>query len=511
MSQSGHSQLVPNVIASALAFAVAVGIGFVMPRVIYESVGPVPLGLWDLGWSFLVYVSFSGIGFGPAIAHYVADHMSRARIDEVSEVCVTGFWLQLLFAAGLATAFVVGIGYVSDSMEVLETQSTVSLNQIGTFLGLAIGFVVLGDFAHGVLLGTHKARVTEAINIVHDLALAVTMVVVLLNDYGIVGLAVATALLRFVSECARFWYAASNCMGFTILPHGFRVATAVRLVRFGIKTSAAVFQEILVYQVARLVLFFNAGPLAFAAFSRYATLARQISRMVDRLSISVPALTSGLVAEGDEPRVRALYVNALQASMMVTLPALSVFCVFGDAIIDLWMGSEFVITDVSWVFAGGVLMHASYAICHRTLSGLNAHGRIALFCLFISGLVLLLALLFTSPQTPYAAAWLIMGTMLVSVHMPYIVFSSRKLSMSLAEFIVSAYGKPLLVNGLFLGALLISANEHSSGHPIVSMVVAGISIAGLVASYWYFVMSADGKRFIRQLRYSRLNAREASG
>jgi len=511
VSQSGHSQLVPNVFASALAFAVAVGIGFIMPRVIYESVGPVPLGLWDVGWSFLVYVTFSGIGLGPAVAHYVADRFSRAKLDAVSEVCATGFWLQLVFALGLAVTFVIGIVFISESMEVLETRNTVSLAQIGVYLGFAIGFVALGDFAHGVLLGTHKARVAEAINIAHDLVLAVSMVVVLINGYGIVGLAAATALLRFVTEGGRLWYTAVHCDEFSLRPRHFRVSTAKKLVGFGVKTSAAVFQELLVYQVARLILFFNAGPLALAAFSRYATLARQINRMIDRLSISVPALTSGLLAEGDDRRIRELYVNALQASMMITLPALAIFCVFGDAIINLWMGSEFVITNVSWVFAGGVLMHASYAICHRTLSGLNAHGRITLFCLFISGLVLLLVLLFTTPQTPYAAAWMIMGTMVVTVHMPYLIFASRKLSVSLAEIIVSAYGKPLLVNGLFLGTLVISSNELSSGHPIASMVVAGTSIAGLVASYWYFVMSADGKRFIRQLRYSRLGAPEASG
>ena len=66
-AKSGQRELLPNVFASGIAYLVGAAIGFIMPRIIYDSVGPIALGLWDLGWSFLLYSSFPGIGFGPAL------------------------------------------------------------------------------------------------------------------------------------------------------------------------------------------------------------------------------------------------------------------------------------------------------------------------------------------------------------------------------------------------------------------------------------------------------------
>ncbi len=500
MSQTGHTQLSSNVAASAVAFAVAVVIGFIMPRLIYESVGQIPLGLWDLGWSFLIYVSFSGIGFGPAISYFTANLRASGDFRDVTVFCATGVWCQLVFALALALTFVGGFSLIAGSATQIGANDSELLGQIGFYLGLSVGFVVFGDFAQGLLLGSHKARVAELINTAHDIALAVAMIIALLLGYGIVGLAVVTAVLRFAAEAVRFSYATSHCMEFSAHPELFRVSAVRKLVRYGIKTSVSVVQELVLFQIARLVLFFSAGPLALAAFSRYTTIARQINRLVDRLSISVPAIASGYLAEGNQSAIRALYLNGAQAGLLLTLPIVCIFAVYGDAIVQLWMGEEFVVANVSSLLAGACLLHSNYAISNRTLSGTNQHGRISLLCLFASAFVMLVAVQITFPLTQVEAAGIIMLASIIAVQLPYIVFAGFKLQISVHDLVTQAYGKPLLVNTLFLAALLGTRNMLANGYPLWSFTLVVAASLALLYVYWRFILSASSKQAIRELR-----------
>ncbi len=470
--------------------------------------GQIPLGLWDLGWSFLIYVSFSGIGFGPAMGYFTASLRASGEAREVTVFCATGVWCQLLFALVLALAFVGGFSLIASSATQIGANDSALLGKIGFYLGLSVGLVVFGDYAQGLLLGSHKARIAEFINTAHDIALAVAMIVALLLGYGILGLAVVTTVLRFAAEIVRFSYAVSHCMEFNAHPSLFRIDAVRKLIRYGIKTSVTVVQELVVFQAARLVLFFSAGPLALAAFSRYATIARQINRLVDRLSISVPAIASGYLVEGNETAIRTLYLNSAQAGLLLTLPIICIFGVYGDAIVQLWMGEEFVVANVSSLLAGACLLHSNYAISNRTLSGTNQHGRITLLCLFASAFVMLVAVQLAYPLTQVETAGVIMLASVIAVQLPYIVFAGMKLEISIRDLVTQAYGKPLLVNTLFLAALLGTRYLFANGHALWSFTLATAAALALLCTYWRFILSDSNKQAIREL--SNLDLRMAS-
>lgn len=490
MSQFGRSQLFSNAIASVFAYMVAVGIGFIMPRVIYESVGAVALGLWDLGWSFIVYVTFSGIGFGPAIAYFVSRDQAGTG-SSTSSTIATGLLCQLAFGGLLTVAFISGFAFISGAVESLGPDEAALVNQIGLLLGLTVGVVIVGDVAHNVLLGFHKARVTEYINIAHDVSLAIGMIIVLALGYGVIGLAYTTLALRFLAECLRAGFALKLCGYFSF--SAASIALIPDLTRYAIKSSAAVFQELLVYQVGRLILFFSSGPVALAAFSRYATITRQIIRLVDRVGISLPSIASGLSAEGETSKIRSLCINGAQAGMLITLPLLVTFCVFGDDIVEIWMGPDFVVSNLAWVFAAGALLHANYSICARILSGINAHGRVTLACLFLSGLALFLITSMTYPQTQVESAIMIAFVMLFSVHTPYLYYAARKLSISGMDMARRIYARPVLLNFVFGLVLVLADYLIGSGRFVLGALSAFIGVVTLFCTYWYYALEPKVK------------------
>jgi len=494
MSLFGRSQLISNALASGLAYFIAVVIGFIMPRFIYESLGSLPLGLWDLGWSLLTYVTFTGIGFGPAISHFISRNQSLSDSQAVSATITTGMLCQLAFALSLTIVFVVGFYLVAFSVDFLDASQVLIVTQIGVLLGVAAGITTLGDFAQNVLIGFHRTKTGEFINIAHDIVLALSMVTVLVMQFGVVELALATLAVRFCFECIRFWIAYRY---FHHLPTGLaylRKDLAGAIMKYAVKTSATVVQELVVYQAARLVLFFSSGPIALAAFSRYTTITRQINRLVDRLSTAIPAIASGFSAAAQVENIRSLYVNGSQAGLMITLPLLSIFAVFGDQIVTVWMGREFVIGNLAWTLAGAALIHAHYSISIRILSGINSHGRIALACLFLSGFSLFVLTSISYPQDAAASALMIAMVMVLTVHIPSAYQASKKLGLSLYQTMLGIYVKPMLMNLIFLAVLVGAANMLAHQRIILGVCTLTAAILLLFVSYWNFLLERRIKR-----------------
>jgi O-antigen/teichoic acid export membrane protein len=496
MVRNARTQLFPNVLASGLTYLVAIGIGFVMPRIIYESVGQEALGVWDLGWSFLIYVSFSGLGFGQAVAYFIARKGAELQHSEIGSICATAWWAQCFVGLVIAGSFVILMNLAAAS----HSDNAVLMDEIAkitTFLSLTIAVVALGDIAHGVLIGQHESRITEYINLVHDLLLACAMVVVLLLGYGIQGLAMVTLILRVCSELTRYLFAYRVCKEMSINPFLVTIGNGAVLLRYSMKTSINVLQDLLVHQSMRLLLFLSMGPLVLAAFSRYATIMRQINRLTDRLSMSLSTVTSALVASGAEEEVVSLYVQGTRMAVLISLPLLTVFAVAGDLIVALWMGPEFVIDHVAVLLAAGALLHANYSISYRLLSGLNAHGRIGLFSIFLSGLGVMAALSSIENINAVNAAFIVALVLLVTVHIPHILFMLFKVHANPLRQIFEIYAKPIVINAVFLLTLLLARWVAQEVNAYLAGLIAAVAFFGLFWASWNFVVNADLKLRIK--------------
>ena len=487
MSHEGRQQLLPNVLAGWLAFCATAMVGFVMPRLILNNVGQELLGIWDLCWSFLIYITFTGIGTGTAIGHYTAKANSELDRLEAQHVFATGFYVQLaigiivaaIFAAIVGALPVLLVNYHSDQLELIST--------IGSYVSLTVVVVLLGEIAHGALVGNHQARKSEYINVAHDITLAMTMVVALFASQGIVGLAVATLFTRIVFELIRFGVALKQVPGCTFNPGYVTWKNARHMALFAAKSSIYGLQELIIYQAIRILFFVGVGPIVFAAFSRYSTLARQINRLVDRLVIPVPALTSDYSARGEVQQIREIYLYGLRGILMVSLPTIVIFGVLGDQIVGIWMGTNFVIPNLAWIFCCACLLHTHYSMSAKILRGINSHGRISAACLISSSLVLYLAYFVVPPTDATQAAWLIAVVMSLCVHVPHILFTWRKLALPVFKQIQDIYYKPLLLNTIFLILIVQCKAILLDGQILLAGVIFLGSIAGLSVAYWYLV------------------------
>ena len=485
-------QLLPNILASWMAFCATAVIGFVMPRLILDQIGHQMLGVWDLSWSFLVFVSFNSIGSGSAVSHFIARIIGRIHepnmLFRARSTFATGFYLQLLFALMFATVFNFALSTLPTFLTAtFDADQLVEIQQISFFISAAVVVAMLGEIAHCAFIGIHQSRRSEYINVCHDVTLAITMMSVLAVGFGIVGLAAATFVVRLLFELVRFVAAVMTIEGYNIYPTNVSFPQARHLLRYGIKSSFYGFQELIVYQTLRFMLFVLAGPMVFAAFSRYSTLARQINRLVDRLVTSVPALASDISGREDNSDIRNIYKYGAQTNLMLTLPVLSIFAVFGDNIVRLWMGNAFVIPQLAWYFCAACILHSQYAISEKILRGANSHGKISLFCIISSSLALAGIYFADHTFNAYSAALTIALLMLCCVHLPVIFFTWYRLEIKPSAQVIDIYIKPLAANLVYLALLVqVSAWINNQAYTIaaVSWLVGTLTLSFY---YWFWI------------------------
>ena len=95
---TGRDRFVWNVLASWAGHFVFIVAGFIMPRQIDRHVGQVGLGVWDFGWTAVIYFSLAQIGVGVSVNRYVARYRSARDNEGLGRLISSVMLMQLVVA-----------------------------------------------------------------------------------------------------------------------------------------------------------------------------------------------------------------------------------------------------------------------------------------------------------------------------------------------------------------------------------------------------------------------------
>ncbi|MFN2187883.1 MAG: transporter, partial [Candidatus Promineifilaceae bacterium] len=99
---SGKDRIVKNVFTSWGSHLILIVIGFIMPRMINDHLGQVSLGIWDLSWSFVNYLTLAGFGVGSSVNRYVAKYRSLNDYVSLNKALSSVVFIQFLIALSVA-------------------------------------------------------------------------------------------------------------------------------------------------------------------------------------------------------------------------------------------------------------------------------------------------------------------------------------------------------------------------------------------------------------------------
>ncbi|MEM8547566.1 MAG: hypothetical protein AAGF46_05295, partial [Pseudomonadota bacterium] len=494
---TGQRRAGKNLIVGWIAKLSVVISGFVLPRLISDTLGAVQLGIWDFGWSLVAYFRLLGLGLATGLNRYVARYDASGETLALRRVVASAATIQLIVCA---VTLLVGFVVALNIQHVFRLEDTSLYRDAATLAMLFTAMLAMRMLswpARGILTGRHLWATNSSLTAWGDfLALAAAVVVLLVFEAGLVALGTAYLSATVLTESLRMLLARREfaqpiyALKFSYWP------MMKKLVTFGLKSNLIGMNQMVVVQTLRIVLFNAIGPAALATYARPQSLLRFANTFVYSYATLLTPTASSLQGLDRQHEMKAFFLSSVRITAALALPMCLALGVYGDLVIATWMGSDYVVPWLMATVAAGGFLSATHPAATTIMAGLNQHGRMALqaaavtLTLFALGVTLGYA----GGWTPVRAAAVGGVSLSVGCGLFYAWFACRALKINLTEYLGQVYAVPVSCNVLFL-ALLLLPQWLGYSHTFLSMLIwSGLAATLLGALYWQFLLTPDTRQ-----------------
>lgn len=500
VDRTGRSRLVSNVLftwGGQMVFFVS---GFIMPRMIDQKLGTEVLGVWDFSWSLIAYFRFVDMGVTASVNKYVAQHWGKDEIGGINRVVSSATFALFLAAIVILIGTVVGVltmpyWYGTRSHEYLAITQKSSL-----CLGVMFAAQTAMGAFNGVLTGCHRWELQTMRNSLWQFITVVGMLVALWMGFGLVALALVTAVCQILGQLTMVTLAYHACPGLKIKRSDIHKDTIKELYIYSGKTLLPTISEMLLNQTAVLLITNNIGLSALAIFNRPRSLLRQIDSLERKMAMILIPTTSSLESCGDMKEIENLLVKSARYSMYLVIPTVLVLVVFGGEVMRLWMGPNYADWMLPAVFAIGFLGTAIQTPILYMLEGLNAHGKAGVGQFIGSALsagAIFVAVKFFHCGLTAAAIAVTLPLLIVNVlYLPMLL--CKRLGHGLGSFYRKVAVAPL-IHVLPFAACLVFGRWLFDAHPIPALAICAVGCVALAIFYWHSVLPPSLKSSLNRL------------
>ena len=485
---TGQDRFAWNLIVSWASQLVLIFSGFIMPRLVDDKVGQAALGIWDFGWSFVSYLSLVGLGMGACFNRYVAKHRGAGELTLLNHVANSALFVQLIFAA-IAMLFTV-LFYVLLPPYFGETLAgnTDTAQLVILFLGAGVAVQMASGSASGLLTGYHRWDIHNALHAGDSILSIILMVLALyFTDLNVAGMAIGYLVSTIIFQSLRFVFVNKICKEFKFDLKMANWKTCKKLLKFGIKSMLSNIPPIILLQTISIILVSSIGPAALAIFARPMALTKQIKNFMTKFTLMLTPTTGSMQGSGDTKAVQTLFINTTKLSFAFALPSLGFLFIYGDVILNYWMGPEYALWPLIMILAFGQLLPMGQDTSIRILMGLNQHGRISIFAFLAIFVFFGIGLCFSGlgdwDLTTAALLFVIPMNIVYGFIVP--VYTCRELKLSWFSYAHNSFIKPLIYIIPFLGLLSWSRHLYQLNEIMTASLLLGA--AGLITLMIYFV------------------------
>lgn len=495
-----------NVIANWTWYLLVIASGFILPRAIGHYQGKVLLGVWDLGWSMLFYVSLLRMNAAGAVSRYVSRYRALEDWDALNANvnCSLAF---LSGAAALALAAALMLHAFVDRLipegtpEVLSTAGWVIV-----ILGLSAALEMPTSVFNAVVTGHERFDLLNWLRGARDVLVFVLMVGLLVTGFGVVALALAVLAGNLGYGLAQLICAKRLCPRMQLSMRHWNWRAMKKIAVFGSKSMSREVSRSILYQVNSILLAAFQGPAALAVYTRQRNLVMQVMKLVKQFAQVYIPVSSGLDAKQDKEGLRKLLIQSAQAGVCITLPMMSILLTLGGPLVHLWMGPEYAAPAVLGVLAIGHVFSVAQLGPYSVLEGMGRHGRPALFELI--GALFGLALTFVGLKwfgwSMLGAAACVSLSVALTTGVLVPLYACRMVGLGLGQYVLQVFPRPALA-ALPIAASMACVAYWFAGEPLLA-VLAGLTVGGTVTAitYWLWVIPEPMKAGLVQRIRSRI-------
>ncbi|CAM2868695.1 lipopolysaccharide biosynthesis protein [Moritella viscosa] len=485
---TGQDRFAWNLLVSWSSQLVLVFSGFIMPRLVDDKVGQVALGVWDFGWSFVSYLTLVGLGMGACFNRYIAKHRSAGEFVLLNKVANSAVFVQVIFSliTVLCTVlfYVLLPHYFSDALK----ENTTTAQWVVLFLGFSVAVRMLTGSACGLLTGYHRWDIHNALHAGDSILSLILMVSALhLTELGVVGMALGYLISTTVFEVLRFISVGKVCKEFHFDLRMVNWSTCLEMLIFGIKSMLSNIPPLILLQTISIMLVSVTGPAALAVFARSMALTKQISTFMTKFTLMLTPTTGSMLGTGDIKEIKYLFINTTALSFAFTLPSLGFLFIYGDVILQYWMGNEYAQWPLIMILAAGQLLPMGQDTSIRILMGMNRHGVISIAACIAVFVIFVIGLLWTGLDNWELTTAAILFVVPMNIVYGFIipVYTCRQLKLPWLNYVYCSFIKPVIYATPFLGFIFWSRQAFDSDDNSTALVT--FLFASIVTSIIYFI------------------------
>lgn len=496
---TGRNRIVRNVITSWGSYMVFVVAGFVMPRLIDTNIGQASLGVWDFCWSVVAYLDFAGLGVGNSVNRYVAKYRAVNDVKALGVTVSSVIVIQILIAIMVVLITIGLVSFVPDYFLEKFGEDVGDVSWVIGFLGLSVVFRMLFDPSRGVLAGCHRWDIYNGIQSASHVVSTIAMIITLLLGGGLAGMALAYMVVILLTEITRSIWAIKICKELVIKFEYIQKHQMKKMIIFGVKTIISGAPNMLVTQATVILLVSSLGPAALAVFARPLALVRHIGAFIAKFAFVLTPTAGSLYGTGKEKELREFFVLTVRYGVAFTLPMILFLAIYGDVILELWMGKNYVQWNLVIVLAAGYFLPVAQSPALRILMGMNKHGKIAVHSLFVMIAVYIagLVIINITGWNLVSAAVLLVTPLVIGQGLMLPVYACKIFGITILSYLRSVFLLPVLCCLVY--ALILVLIRYFFQENLLFGMVFGLLAGGIVilALYWTYLLTEDTRKKLR--------------
>ncbi len=467
------NRIIKNVFSSWASLIVTVLITFFVSPIIVHNLGKETYGIWVIIVSVTGYFTILDFGINAAIVKYISEYFSKNDEIGIRTIFSSSMFVFMIVAIAIVViGFFIGYNF-KNFLEIKTLTYKVAAIAFGVIV-IDIAISMIFSVFSGTFTALQEFVALNAISISVTIIKNTTLVIFLLNGYGLLSIAyiqLATSIVRCI---AQYFYLRAR------YPEIYFEVKSINSDTFKVIYNYSIYSFIIA--IALKILFYtdsivigkiiNTESVAYYAIP--SSLLDYIEKFVwAMIAVLVPVI-SGNDAIGQYNDNQKIYLIGTRYSILISAPILITLYFVGPDFIALWMGNDFRIysSGVLRILTVGYGIAFSQLTAQALLKGIAKHKILALILFLEAGINLFISI-FLAPK--YGIEGVALGTTLplVTASMILIVYTCKCAKINIWYYLLDSYIRPSLSIIITIIVMFYGAQKSDS----YSMIIIQSSFA----------------------------------
>ena len=390
-------QLFKNSFSNYSAFLVSIIITLLITPFVLSRLGDEYYGYWSLIVAFTGYFGFLDFGVRAGVGQYITRYLSTKDFTRYNDVVSTSLYSLLCISfVGILVSFIVSFFFVDlfFNASMINQSFRMSFFIVGVSISLKFPFVVF----QSILNGIHRFDVTSFIAIICKLLNSFFVFLVLLNGFGILGLACVVLGTQLV-EGFIMLLAARKYVPETIIYPKFIKTVFKDITGYGFFSFWGNIADQVSFYVGPLLIGKMLGAVAVTYYSVAANLVPYLASIAMAISGPLRQLATGFDGRSEGEGNKVLFLQGTRYVFLLMCFICSNVFSAGEIFLGYWLSEKY-ISGLDFPSSGlvlkiliiGYLSYLSHTVGRQILFGTRKNKCVAVSNTFVAISTVLLSL-----------------------------------------------------------------------------------------------------------------------